>query len=317
MITYADVTEAHERLKNVAHHTPVMTSRTADEAVEGTLFFKCENFQRTGSFKFRGAYNAITQLSEKQRKGGVIAFSSGNHSQAIALSARLHNTHSVILMPADAPEIKINATRGYGAEVVFYNRYTEDRETIAQRLAGERGLTLIPSYNDPHVIAGQGTAAGELFEDSGGLDMLIVPIGGGGLLSGCAIAARHLNPECVVIGIEPEAGNDAQQSFRSGTIVHINPPRTIADGAATQHIGKLTLPIILKYVDKIITVSDSQIIAAMKFLAVRMKIIAEPTGCLAAAAVLSGIENVKGKRVGIMVSGGNVDLLRFAALVQT
>ena len=315
-ISFADVAAAHERIRGVAHQTPVLTSATADALTGARLFFKCENFQRMGAFKFRGAYNAISQFTPEQKASGVITFSSGNHAQAIALSARLLGVKAVIVMPEDAPAIKVEATRGYGGEVIFYNRYTEDREAIGKRLAAERGLTLIPPYDHPHVMAGQGTAAKELIEQAGELDLLLVCLGGGGLLSGCVVAAKAMNPACRVIGVEPEAGNDGQRSFRSGEIVHIDTPKTIADGAQTQHLGNYTFPVIRELVDDIVTVSDAELVDTMAFLAGRMKVVAEPTGCLAAAAALHGKVDVAGKRVGIIVSGGNVDLQRFAALIQ-
>ncbi|WP_315383190.1 threo-3-hydroxy-L-aspartate ammonia-lyase [Microvirgula aerodenitrificans] len=315
-ISFADVVAAHERIRGVAHQTPVLTSATADALTGATLFFKCENFQRMGAFKFRGAYNAISQFTPEQKASGVITFSSGNHAQAIALSARLLGVRAVIVMPEDAPAIKVEATRGYGGEVIFYNRYTEDREAIGKQLAAERGLTLIPPYDHPHVMAGQGTAARELIEQAGELDLLLVCLGGGGLLSGCAVAAKAMNPACKVIGVEPEAGNDGQRSFRSGEIVHIDTPKTIADGAQTQHLGNYTFPVIRELVDDIVTVSDAELVDTMAFLAGRMKVVTEPTGCLAAAAALHGKVDVAGKRVGIIVSGGNVDLQRFAALIQ-
>ena len=268
-----------------------------------------------GAFKFRGAYNAIAQFTPDQLAGGVVSFSSGNHAQAIALSARELGTKSVILMPSDAPKIKIDATRGYGAEVLFYERYTGNREEIGRRISAERNLTLIPPYDHPHVMAGQGTLAKELIEEVGGLDVLVAPLGGGGLLSGCTIAAKALSPNCRVVGVEPEAGNDGRQSFRSGRIVHIDPPKTIADGAQTQHLGEYTFPIVYRLVDDIVTVSDDELVEAMRFFAHTMKIIVEPTGCLAAAAVFGRKIDVYGKRVGIAVSGGNVDLLRFASLI--
>ncbi|WP_454731184.1 MULTISPECIES: threo-3-hydroxy-L-aspartate ammonia-lyase [Cupriavidus] len=315
-ISYDDVAAAHRRLEGVAHRTPVMTSTYADANSGAELFFKCENFQRMGAFKFRGGYNAIAQFTPAQRKAGVIAFSSGNHAQAIALSARLFGVRAVIVMPQDAPAIKIAATRGYGGEVVLYDRYTEDREAIGRRLAEEQGLTLIPPYDHPHVMAGQGTAAKELFEQAGPLDVLITPLGGGGLLSGCAVAARALNPDCQVIGVEPEAGNDGQRSLRSGKIVHIDTPETLADGAQTQHLGNLTFPVLRSLVDDVVTVSDAELVEAMAFFAGRMKMVVEPTGCLGAAAVFSRRIDVGGKRVGVVVSGGNVDLARFASLLQ-
>ncbi|MCI3206268.1 MULTISPECIES: threo-3-hydroxy-L-aspartate ammonia-lyase [Pandoraea] len=313
-ITYGDVVAAHDRIREAAHRTPVLTSRTADAMTGASLFFKAENFQRMGAFKFRGAYNAISQFTAEQRRGGVLAFSSGNHAQAIALSARELGVPAVILMPTDAPQMKIDATRGYGAEVILFDRYTEDREVLAKRLADERGMTLIPPYDHPHVMAGQGTAAKELIEDAGELDMLLVCVGGGGLLSGCAVAARALNPNIEIYGVEPEAGNDGQQSLRKGEIVHIDTPRTIADGAQTQHLGQYTFPVIRALADDILTVTDDELVKTMTFFASRMKIVVEPTGCLAAAAALQGKVDVRGKRVGVILSGGNVDLARFAKL---
>jgi threonine dehydratase len=315
-ITFEDVAAAHERLRGVAHRTPVLTSRTANERTGAQVFFKCENLQRMGAFKFRGAYNAIAQFTPEQKAGGVITFSSGNHAQAIALSARLLGVKAVIVMPHDAPAVKVEATRGYGGEIVFYDRYTEDREALGKRLADERGLTLIPPYDHAHVMAGQGTAAKELFEETGELDLLLTPLGGGGLLSGCATAAHALAPACRVIGVEPEAGNDGQRSLQTGSIVHIDTPKTLADGAQTQHLGNLTFAVIRERVSEIVTVSDAELVETMKFFASRMKLVVEPTGCLAAAAVLHGKVDVRGKRVGVLISGGNVDLLRFAELVQ-
>lgn len=313
--TYADVVDASERLKGIAHTTPVLTSRTADERTGAKLFFKSENLQRMGAFKFRGAYNSIAQFSEEQRKSGVLTYSSGNHAQAIALAAKLLGVKSAIIMPHDAPASKVAATRGYGGEVITYDRKTGNREELGRRMAEERGMTLIPPYDHPHVIAGQGTAAKELIEEVGHLDMLLVCLGGGGLLSGCALSARALNPGCIVIGVEPEAGNDGQQSFRKGEIVRIDVPDTIADGAQTTYLGTYTFAIIKKLVDDIVTVSDAQLVETMKFFAGRMKMVVEPTGCLAAAAAMCGAVNVAGKRVGVIISGGNVDLEVFARLV--
>ena len=314
-ISFDDVAAAHARIGAFAHRTPVMTSTTADERVGAKLFFKCENFQRMGAFKFRGAYNAIAQFTPEQRARGVVAFSSGNHAQGIALSAKLLGVKAVILMPTDAPAIKVAATRGYGAEVVLYDRYTQDRDAIGRGLAEDRGLTLISPYDHPHVMAGQGTAAKELIEEVGPLDVLITPLGGGGLLSGCATAAKAMSPGCKVIGVEPEAGNDGQQSFRSGKIVTIDTPKTIADGAQTQFLGKFTFPVIQELVDDVLTVSDAELASAMKFFAVRMKMIVEPTGCLGAAAAFGNQLDLKGKRVGIVLTGGNVDMARFASLI--
>jgi threonine dehydratase len=319
-ITFADIEAAAARLKGHAHVTPVMCSRTAEERTGAQLFFKCENFQRMGAFKFRGAYNALAQFTPEQRQCGVIAFSSGNHAQAIALSARLLGMPSVIVMPKDSPRAKLAATRGYqegqrGSEVVLFDRYTEDREAIGQRLAAERGMTLIPPYDHPHVMAGQGTAALELLRETGPLDKLLVCVGGGGLISGCAVAAHALSPGIEVIGVEPEAGNDTQQSLARGEIVHIDTPRTIADGAQTQHSGQLTFPVIQRHVSRIVTVSDEQLVRTMRFFAERMKMVVEPTGCLGAAALLEGVVSAPGQRVGVIVSGGNVDITAYAGFL--
>lgn len=313
--TYEDVAQAAERILGVAHRTPVLTSRTVNEDFGAEVFFKCENMQRMGAFKFRGGYNALAKFSPEQRSRGVVAFSSGNHAQAVALAARILGMPATIVMPQDAPAAKVAATRGYGATVVTYDRYTEDREQIGRDLAERHGLTLIPPYDHPDVIAGQGTAAKELFEEVGRLDAFFVCLGGGGLLSGSALATRALAPGCMLYGVEPEAGNDGQQSFRSGEIVHIDTPRTIADGAQTQHLGQLTFPIIRRDVDDILTVNDEELKACMRFFAERMKIVVEPTGCLGFAAARRMKEALKGKKVGILVSGGNIDLARFASLI--
>jgi threo-3-hydroxy-L-aspartate ammonia-lyase len=313
--TYADVEAAAARIAGVANRTPVQTSRTLNEMIGAEVFIKCENFQRMGAFKFRGAFNALSKFTPEQRKAGVVAFSSGNHAQGIALSAKILNMPATIVMPHDAPAAKVAATKGYGAQVVIYDRYTEDREAIGRRLAEEQGLTLIPPYDHPDVLAGQGTAARELFEETGALDALFVPLGGGGLLSGTALSTRALAPQCKLYGVEPEAGNDGQQSFRSGEIVHIDTPKTIADGAQTQHLGNYTFGIIRRDVNDILTASDAQLVDAMKFFASRMKMIVEPTGCLGLAAALSQKDTLKGKRVGVLISGGNIDLERFCALV--
>ena len=316
MSDYRDIEAAAERIEGVAHRTPVLTSRTADQMAGARLYFKCENYQRMGAFKFRGAYNAIARFTPEQRAAGVLTYSSGNHAQAIALSASLTGIASAIIMPHDAPALKVQATKGYGGEVIFYDRYKENREEIGRRLAQERGMTLIPPYDHPDVIAGQGTAAKELFEETGELDVLLVCLGGGGLLAGCAIAASALSPSCKVIGVEPELGNDGQQSLRKGEIVHIAVPDTIADGAKVTHVGDHNFTVIQKHVDDIVTVSDAQLIATMKFFAERMKMVVEPTGCLAAAAALHGVVPIQGKRVGILISGGNVDLATFAQMVS-
>lgn len=313
--TFDDVVTAAGRIAGHAHRTPVLTSRTIDEELGAEVFFKCENFQRMGAFKFRGAFNALSCFDAEQRRRGVVAFSSGNHAQAIALSARILGMPAVIVMPEDAPTTKIAATKGYGARVVFYDRYTEDREAIGRRLAHDEGLTLIPPYDHPHVIAGAGTAALELIEEVGTLDALFVCLGGGGLLAGSALSARARSPRTKIYGVEPEAGNDGQRSFRSGAIVHIDTPKTIADGAQTQHLGEYTFAIIRRDVDDVLTVSDDALVDAMRFFASRMKMVVEPTGCLAAAAVRALAREIAGQRIGVIVSGGNVDLGRFAALV--
>jgi len=313
--TYDEVVQAAERIAGAAHRTPVLTSRTVNEEFGAEVFFKCENMQRMGAFKFRGGYNALARFSPEQRRAGVVAFSSGNHAQAIALSARLLEIPATIIMPEDAPAAKVAATRGYGATVVTYDRYTEDREQIGRALAERDGLTLIPPYDHADVIAGQGTAAKELFDEVGPLDAFFVCLGGGGLLSGSALATRALSPGCLLYGVEPEAGNDGQQSFRTGQIVHIDTPRTIADGAQTQHLGQLTFPIIQRDVDDILTASDDELVACMRFFAERMKIVVEPTGCLGFAAARKMKDSLRGKRIGVLVSGGNIDLARFASLV--
>ena len=312
--TFDDVAAAARRLAGQAHRTPVLRSRTADQMLGAEVFFKCENLQRAGAFKFRGAFNALSRFDVAQRRAGVVAFSSGNHAQAIALAGRVLGIPATILMPDDAPRAKVAATLGYGAEVIHYDRYREDREAIGRRLAHERGLTLVPPYDHPDVIAGQGTATLELIEEAGALDDLFVCLGGGGLLSGSALAARALAPHCRIHGVEPEAGNDAQQSFARGEIVHIETPQTIADGAQTQHLGRLTFEIIRRDVDDIVTATDAQLVQAMRFFAERMKLVVEPTGCLGFAGACHAGLPLAGRRVGVLISGGNVDLKRFAEL---
>ena len=311
MVSFEDIAKAHERIKAHAKRTPVLTSATVDALTGASVFFKCENFQRMGAFKFRGAYNALAQLPEDRRKAGVIAFSSGNHAQAVALAGRLLNIKTLIVMPEDAPKVKLDATRGYGAEIVQYSK-NQSRDEVAGKLAKERNLTLIPPFDHEHVIAGQGTAGKELLEDAGPLDALLVPCGGGGLLSGCAIAAKHLLPKIKVYGVEPAAGDDATQSFAKKRLVTIAVPDTIADGARTASLGKLTFPIVLRHVDDMMTVTDEELTKAMFFLWERMKIVVEPTGTLAACALLEKKIDLKGKRVGVVLSGGYVDL-RWAA----
>ena len=310
-VTYADVAAAAARLEGHAHRTPVLTSRTVDARTGASVFFKCENFQRIGAFKFRGAFNALAQLPVAQQHRGVLAYSSGNHAQAVALAARLLGMQAVIVMPRDAPQVKLDATRGYGAEVITYDKHGETREALAARIAGERGLALIPPFDHAHVIAGQGTAAKELIEETGPLDWLLVCCGGGGLISGCAVAAHHLAPGCKVVGVEPEAGDDATRSFRTGTLQTCHNPDTIADGARTHSLGALTFPLVLRYVHDMITVNDDQLLRTMFYLWERLKIVVEPTGALAAAGLLEGGIDVRGARVGVIISGGNVDLRAF------
>lgn len=314
--TYDDVAAAAQRIEGQAHRTPVIRSGTLARETGAEFFFKCENFQRVGAFKFRGAFNALSRFDARQRRAGVIAFSSGNHAQAIALSAQLLNMPATIVMPSDAPAGKLAATRGYGAEVILYDRYKDDRDAIGRRLAQERGATLIPPFDHPDILAGQGTAAKELFEETGPLDALFVCMGGGGLLSGSALAARALSPGCKVFGVEPEAGNDGQQSLRAGHVVRIATPKTIADGAQTQAPGDITFAIIQKCVDDILTVSDEELVDGMRFFATRMKMIVEPTGCLGFAGARKSAAGFKGGRIGVIISGGNVDLDRFCALTQ-
>ena len=315
--TYEDVVAAAARLRGHAHRTPVLRSRVADALVGAEIAFKCETFQRSGSFKFRGAFSALSRFTADQRRAGVVAFSSGNHAQAIALSAQLLGIPATIVMPHDTPAIKLAATRGYGAEIVIYDRVTGDREAIGRRLASERGQTLIPPFDHPDVIAGQGTATQELIEDAGPLDYLFVCMGGGGLVSGAALAARALSPQCKVYGVEPESGNDGQRSFRAGAIVRIATPVTIADGAQTQAIGELTFAIIRRELADVVTASDAQLVEAMQFFAERMKLVVEPTGCLAFAGARHAGVPIQGKRVGVIISGGNVDLVRYGELLRT
>jgi threo-3-hydroxy-L-aspartate ammonia-lyase len=313
--TFADVQAAAERIRGHAHRTPVLTSRRIDADTGARVHFKCENFQRMGAFKFRGAFNALSRFDEEQRRAGVVTYSSGNHAQAIALAAGILGIPATIVMPHDAPESKVAATVGYGASVVRYDRYTEDREQIGRALAVEKGLTLVPPYDHPDVIAGQGTATMELFEQVGELDALFVCLGGGGLLSGAALATRAMAPTCRIVGVEPEAGDDGLRSLRTGSIVHIDTPVTIADGAQTQHLGVLPFEIIRRDVDDIVTASDAELVEAMRVFATTMKIVVEPTGCLAFAAVRRLRADLAGQRVGVLVSGGNIDMNRFAALV--
>jgi threonine dehydratase len=314
-VGWPDIESAARRLEGVAHRTPVMTSRQFDAKTGAKAFFKCENFQRMGAFKFRGAYNALSRLSPEAGRRGVVAFSSGNHAQAVALAGQLLGIPATIVMPADAPAVKVAATKGYGAEVVLYDRAAgQDREQFAARIAEERGCTLIPPFDHAHVIAGQGTAAKELLEETGPLDWLFVCCGGGGLLSGCAVAARHLSPGVKVVGVEPAAGDDAARSFRTKQLQRVENPETIADGARTQSLGRLTFPLVLANVHDFLTVTDGELVEAMRFLWERMKLVVEPTGALATAGVVSGRIDVRAARVGIILSGGNVDLRAAAKL---
>src|SRR3990170_4569531 len=314
-VTYAEVAAASGRLAGHAHRTPVMTSRTVDERTGARVHFKCENFQRMGAFKFRGAYNALAQLSVEARRRGVLAYSSGNHAQAVALAGRELGARVTIVMPQGAPKVKLEAARGYGAEVVLYDKHATSREALSERIAAERGLAVIPPFDHAHVVAGQGTAAKELIEDAGPLDYLFVPCGGGGLISGCALAAAALSPGCRVIGVEPAAGDDATRSFKSKTLQSCYNPETIADGARTHSLGAVTFPLVLALVHDMSTVSDPELIAAMRYLWERMKIVVEPTGALGAAGLFERGSPVAGKRVGVVVSGGNVDSAAVARLL--
>jgi threonine dehydratase len=306
-ISFHDVKQAAERLRGVANRTPVATSRTLNQLLKAEVFLKCENLQRGGAFKFRGAYNRLVCLSDAERSKGVVAFSSGNHAQGVALAARELGIPATIVMPTDAPELKVQATRGYGADVVRYDRLTEDREAIARDLAQQRGLTLVPPYDDPYIMAGQGTATLELIEETGPLDLLLAPVGGGGLLSGTATAATALSPGINVIGVETETSNDWVLSLEAGHPVRIPPPDTIADGMRTQQPGNLTFPVVQTLARKVITVSDNDVKKAMRFLLLRMKLLVEPTGAVPFAALLSGKLEAHGQRVGIILSGGNAD----------
>ena len=310
MVSYEDVAAAHERIKGAARRTPVLTSSSTDALIGAKLFFKCENLQRMGAFKFRGAYNALSQLDADERRRGVLAFSSGNHAQAVALAGKLLGIKTLIVMPENAPKVKLEATRGYGAEIVTY-KMDQDREKVAAQLARERGMVTIPPFNHPHIVAGQGTAAKELLEETGPLDMLVVPCGGAGLLSGCAIAARHLAPGCHVVGVEPAKGDDVTRSFRAGKIVTIPVPDTIADGARTTAPGDVTFPLVQRYVNEMTTVTDGELLPAMFWLWERMKLIVEPTGALGFAPLFSKKLEPR-TRIGVVLSGGNVDL-RWAA----
>lgn len=316
MLHFSEIEQAAARLRGVAHRTPVLTSSTLDRLLGAKVFMKAENLQRMGAFKFRGGYNAVNLLSDAERARGVVTFSSGNHAQAVALAARLHGCQATIVMPHDAPPTKLAATRGYGAEVVLYDRYTQDRAEIANHLVNERGATLIPPFDSLPVMAGQGTAALELIEDADALDALIVCAGGGGFLSGCAVAAEHLLPAVRIFGAEPERGNDLQQSLRSGRIVTIDVPRTICDGQQTQAVGVNPFEVIRALVDDVLTASDPAVVDAMRFAFERMKTVLEPSGACALAVLMTHAKQFEGQRVGITLSGGNVGLDRFVALLS-
>ena len=315
MLQFTDIQAAATRIKGVAHRTPVLTSTTLDALLGMRVFMKAEHLQRMGAFKFRGGYNAVNSLSDAERARGVVAFSSGNHAQAVALAAQLHGCRATIVMPVDAPLPKMAATRGYGAQVITYDRYTEDRSVIAARVAAETGALLIPPFDHLPVMAGQGTAALELIEDAGPLDSLIVCAGGGGFLSGCAVAAKHMLPGIAVFGAEPERGNDMQQSLRAGRIVSIDVPRTICDGQQTQAVGRHPFEVIQALVSDVLTVPDPAVVDAMRFAFERMKQVLEPSGACALAALMLHRERFRGQRVGVTLSGGNIDVARFMALM--
>lgn len=314
-LAYEDILAAQTRLAGIAHRTPVLTSSTADHQCGGQLFFKCETFQRVGAFKIRGAYNTIAQLAPTQRQAGVVAYSSGNHGQAVALAAHMLGVPALVLMPQDAPAIKQAATRGYGAEVRHYDRYRDDPVTLVAEIATRHGMAPVLPFDDPRVMAGQGTVALELMDEVTDLDIVLAPCGGGGLLAGTAMAVRHRLAQARVYGVEPDAGNDVQQSLQRGERVRIDTPQTIADAAQTRQVGEYTFPVIQALVEGIVTVSDDELKATLRFMAERMKLVVEPTGALAAAAVLHGKVDVTGKRVGVVVTGGNIDAARFASLI--
>ncbi len=311
-VSFDDVRGAAERLSGVANRTPVVTSRSLNELTGREVFLKCESFQRGGAFKFRGAYNRLSQLSDAEKRRGVVAFSSGNHAQGVALAAKLLAIPAVIVMPDDAPPVKLEATRAYGAEVIVYDRMKESREEIAKKLADERGLTLVPPFDDARIIAGQGTAALELVEEVADLDALVTPVGGGGLIAGCAIAAKGLRPQIKVYGVEAEGADDARRSFREGHIIKSPPPTTIADGIRTESVGTLTFAIMRELLEDIVLVSDAEIMDAVRFAVLRLKLVVEPTGAVPLAAVMQGRIPASAHRVGVIVSGGNIspDVLR-------
>jgi threonine dehydratase len=316
MLTYDDILRARERIKNVAHRTPVVTSRTFDEQAGCRAFFKCENLQRGGAFKFRGAYNKINSLTDEERERGVLAYSSGNHAQAVALAAKLHGCRAAVVMPQDAPAMKVAATRGYGAEVIFYNRDAEVRDEVATKVQQERGLTMVAPYDDYLVMAGQGTVALELIEEVPELDYLVASCSGCGLIAGCAVAAKHLRPSIRILGVEPEAANDTYLSLKKGQRVEIPNPRTIADGLRVPAPGKLTFPIVQQHVEDVLLVSEAEMMESIRFVLERMKLLVEPSGIAPAGAVRHRKRDFKGARVGVILSGGNVDLAQLARFIQ-
>lgn len=313
-VSFDDINDAADILSSVVHTTPLLTSRTLDDICGCSVHLKCENFQRTGAFKIRGAYNALSRVDEGERKNGVLTFSSGNHAQALALAGQLLGVKTTVVMPDDAPLIKRNATEGYGADIIFYNRFQRTREELAQEIAAERSLPIVPPYDHPHIVAGQGTVGYEIFLQNPDIDVLVVCCGGGGLLSGCAIAARHMKPSCRVIGVEPANADDATRSFHTGILQTVDNPDTVADGARTPFLGTVTFPLVRQYVDEMVTVSEESILKSMLFLWERMKLVVEPTGALALAALLDGTVNAEGRKVGVVLSGGNVDVSHAAEL---
>lgn len=307
MITYSDIENAYRRIQPAIHKTPLLTSKTFNSQCGNDVYLKCENFQRIGAFKIRGAYNKIARLTTEERKKGIVAHSSGNHAQGVALAASMLNVKSTVVMPKNSLPNKVNAARSYGAEIIFSEDSSDDRERVAKRLETEFGFIPVPPFDDDDIIAGQGTISVEIAQDLDELDYLFVPVGGGGIIAGNAIAAKQHFPKIKIIGVETEPANDCYRSFRKKEIIRIDPPATIADGMRTQAVGKRNFEIILKYVDDIITVTDAQVMEMMRFVMERMKIIVEPTGAVAPAAVFHNILGITGKKVCAIVSGGNLD----------
>jgi threo-3-hydroxy-L-aspartate ammonia-lyase len=315
MVTYDDIVGAAKQIEGVARRTPIMTSRTLDERLEARVYLKCESFQRSGAFKFRGAYNVLSRFTVTECQRGVVTHSSGNHAQALALAGQLVGTSVVVVMPDDAPASKRQAAEGYGARVVSYDPRTAKREEISREIQEREDRILVPPFDHPQIVAGQGTVALELIEEIGPVDLVLTPCGGGGLLSGCALATRYLSPDSRVVGVEPEAGDDATRSFKAGSLQTVSNPRTIADGARTASMSELTFSLVKQNVDDMVTVSDAELVAAMRFVWERLKLVVEPTGVLGLAAALSGKVETAGKRVGVVISGGNVDLAAASQLL--